>query len=69
MQRVRELIGLQKRQAQELFGGRLGKRLVLLHAERGKSMPGLRRDDDTGSATGDDASTFLQHQRRAIQIH
>jgi hypothetical protein len=31
-------------------------------------MPGLRGDDDTSAATGDNAAELFQHKRRAIQI-
>jgi hypothetical protein len=31
-------------------------------------MPGLRSDDDTCTAAGDDASELFEYERRAVQI-
>jgi len=40
----------------------------LFDRERRQAMTGLRRDDNTSTATGDDIAEFLQDERRAIQV-
>jgi hypothetical protein len=62
------LVGPKEGKTEQLFRGRRGQRLVLFDAERGKAMPGLRRDDDPGPTAGDDVAELLQHERRTIQI-
>ena len=68
VQGVRHLVGLKKGKTEQLFHGRRGQRLILFDGERGKAMPRLRRDDDTGATAGDDVAELFQNERRAIKI-
>ena len=63
------LVGLKKRQVEQIFHGSGGQGLVLLDGERGQAMPGLRRDDDARPTPRNHVAKLLQHERRAVEIN
>ena len=68
VKRIRHLIGLKEGKTEQLFHRRCCQCFVLFDRERRQAMTGLRRDDNTSTATGDDIAEFLQDERRAIQV-
>ena len=68
MQGVLHLVELKEGKAEQLLRGCGGQRLVLFDGEGGKSMPGLRRDDNACAPASDDIAERFQHEGRAIQI-
>ena len=68
VERIGHLVGLEHRKSEQLVGGCRRQRLVLLGGQRRQAMPGLRCDDDAGTAARDDIAELLEHQRGAIQI-
>jgi hypothetical protein len=68
VQRIRHLVRLEEGKGEQLLHRSRGQCVVLLDAERGKPVPGLRRDDDARTPRGDDVAELLQHERGAVQV-
>ena len=68
VQRVRHLVRLEHRQAEQLLDGVVASALFCSTVSARQAVAGLRRDHDAGTAARDDVAELLQHERGAVQI-
>jgi hypothetical protein len=68
VKRIRHFVGLKERKTEQLFHRCCGQCFILFDGEWGKTMPGLRGDDDTSATASDDIAELFQHERRTIKI-
>jgi hypothetical protein len=53
---------------EQLVGGGGCQRSVLIGCEGAETVTGLRGNDNTGAAGGDDVAELLENDRRAVEV-